>query len=207
MKTQAKRKTPREQRHEINRQKILDTARKILVSEGLAGLSMRTLADQILYSPSAIYNYYENKEAILQAIRDEGWQLMSFAQSKVSETLPPPEKLLASGKAYLAFAENYPEHYLLMFNTPDVQDESVSEISVDPRFSGLTKIIQDGVESGHFKLNSGFTPVSLAFQMWITSHGIAMLRLTTMRNQREEFDALVDQIMSSYIASFTISSG
>jgi AcrR family transcriptional regulator len=197
--------TPRERRHEINRQKILETARKILVSEGLKGLSMRALAEQIDYSPSAIYKYFDDKEDILQAIREDGWQhSIALSLSKVPANLPPPERLLASGKAYLDFAATYPEYYQLMFNSPDLPERGISDISRDPRFAGLIQVLQEGIASGHFKLPKGYTPVSMAFQLWISCHGIAMLRMTRLRDTQAEFDALADQIMRVFINNFTV---
>ncbi len=166
---------------------------------------MRALAEQIDYSPSALYKYFESKEEILQAIRDEGWQRMeALTQSKVSDTMSPPEKLLVSGKAYLDFAEAYPEHYLLMFDSPDNQDINISEINFNPRFSTAVKILEEGVTSGHFKLPPGFTPTSLGLQLWISLHGISMLRLTIMRNHRAEFDGMVEQMMRTQVANLTI---
>jgi AcrR family transcriptional regulator len=195
--------SPRSRRHDITKQKILDAARKILVTEGLAVLSMRALAEQIDYSPAAIYKYFENKEEILQAIREEGWALSRLSDPD-DESLTPPEKLLAGGMQYLAFADAYPEHYLLMFNSPDLDDDSLSDISTDPRFNGLVAVIEEGIATGHFKLPAGFTPVMLAFQLWISCHGIAMLRLTQMRNHRAEFDPLCDQIMKGFVNSITV---
>ncbi|MCJ7433161.1 MAG: TetR/AcrR family transcriptional regulator, partial [Anaerolineales bacterium] len=145
-----KTKTPREKRHDLTRQKILDMARKILVSQGLAGLSMRALAEQIDYSPAAIYKYFENKEEILQAIRDEGWALSRLSNPD-DESLTPPEKLMTGGRQYLAFADAYPEHYLLMFNSPDLDEGGVSGMSIDPRFTGLAAVVEEGVAKGYFK--------------------------------------------------------
>jgi len=196
-------KTPREKRHDLTRQKILDMARKILVTQGLAGLSMRALAEQIDYSPAAIYKYFENKGEILQAIREEGWALSRLSEPD-DESLTPPEKLLAGGRQYLAFADAYPEHYLLMFNSPDLDDGSISDIGTDPRFIGLVAIIEEGITTGYFRLPPGFTAILLAFQLWISCHGIAMLRLTQMRRHRAEFDPLCDQIMKGVVDSITI---
>lgn len=197
--------TPRQKRRDATRQKILDTARAILVEKGLAGLSMRALAEQIDYSPSAIYKYFESKEHILQAIRAEGWELSSvLTQRSVDPSLSPSERLIQAGLAYLQFAEQYPEHYRLMFDTSDLP-MSVQEIGMDPHFFGLAQMIEEGVQCGAFRLQEGYTPLSMAFQLWITFHGIAMLRLTLLKNYRAEFDPLIEQIMSAAIKNITVS--
>jgi AcrR family transcriptional regulator len=203
MVTKNTQKTPREKRHDLTRQKILDMARKILVTQGLAGLSMRALAEKIEYSPAAIYKYFENKEEILQAIRDEGWALSRLSNPD-KKGLTPPEKLLAGGRYYLAFADSYPEHYLLMFNSPDLDEGGVSGMSIDPRFTGLLTVIEEGIVNGYFKLPAGLSPVHMAYQLWISCHGIVMLRLTKMRQHRAEFDLLCDQIMKGFVDSITV---
>jgi AcrR family transcriptional regulator len=197
--------SPRQRRHDLTRQKILDSARQIIVEQGLQSLSMRTLAERIDYSPSAIYKYFEDKEDILVAIREEGWQLSAaMAQGVSMEGLTPPEKLLAGGKSYLAFAARYPEHYLLMFHSPDLPDGNVKDLQTDPRFTGLIGLLQEGIATGYFRLPEGYTPFAMAFQLWVTIHGIAMLRRTMMKADLAEFDAMVDGNMSAFIKSFTI---
>jgi AcrR family transcriptional regulator len=195
--------TPREKRHDITRQRILDTSRKIISAQGLEGFSIRNLAEQIDYSPSAIYKYFDSKEEILQAIRTEFWELSQRNQMDLSG-LTPPQKLITAGKNYLAFADKYPEHYKLVFNSPDLQTSGVTEIKNDPRFSGLIALVQEGVETGYFKLPDGYTSESMAVQLWISVHGIAMMRLTIMQAFRAEFDPLAEKIMEDFIRSFTV---
>jgi hypothetical protein len=91
-----------------------------------------------------------------------------------------------------------------MFDSSDIQDINVSEISIDPRFSAVVKILEEGVASGHFKLPPDFTPVLLGLQLWISLHGISMLRLTVMRNHRAEFDAMVEQMMRTQVANLAV---
>ncbi len=199
-------RSPRERRHDLTRQKILDAARKIILNQGLDGFSMRVLAEQIDYSPSAIYKYFDNKEEILQAIREESWAHTAAIEAQtLAGNLPLPQRLYAAGKAYLDYAEAYPEHYLLMFSVPDESMGDASAIGVDARFSGLATLIQEGVESGDLKLPPGYTPLMMAFQLWISVHGIAMLKLTLMRNAHAEFDTLCDQIIKAFIGSITVS--
>lgn len=195
--------TPREKRHDLIRQKILDTSRTLIASRGLDSFSMRQLAEQIDYSPSAIYKYFASKEDILQAIRAEFWQKASQQEPDLSH-LTPPQRLISSGHSYLAFAEAYPEHYLLVFNSPALQPGGLDDMIQDPRFSGLIAIVRGGVEEGYFKLPEGYTPESMAIHLWVSVHGIVMLRFTIMKEHREEFSRLAEKIMIDFINSFTV---
>lgn len=195
--------TPREKRYDQTRQKILDASRKIIIAQGLDNFSMRVLAEQIDYSPSAIYKYFNSKEDILNAIREEFWQMTRQNQQNFDH-LPVPERLLAAGMNYIEFAEAYPEHYLLVFNSSAEPLGGVEEMSHDARFSGLIHLVAEGVAQGCFRLPPGYTPESMAFHLWVSVHGMVMMRLTLMRAYRTEFDPLCTKIMSDFIKSFTV---
>lgn len=198
--------TPRERRHEITKQRILDTARAILAADGLDGLSMRGLAQQIDYTPSAIYKYFASKEEILQAIRQEGFARGAVMQAEaIQPGMTPPEMLLAAGRAYLRFAELYPEHYQLMFNSPDLPPESIQAMLSTPDFNGLPQAIAAGVDQGYLHLPPGYTPELLAVQAWVMVHGIAMIKMNMMQAVQEDFGTLCDQMLQAFIASFTVS--
>jgi AcrR family transcriptional regulator len=168
-------------------------------------MSMRGLAEQIDYTPSAIYKYFKSKEDILQAIREEGFALSARMHAEAaSQPQPAPEKLLAAGRAYLRFAETYPQHYLLMFNSPELPPGGVEAVANDPNFSGVPQIVREGVEQDYFRLPPGYTPEMMAFQCWITVHGMAMLKLGIMHGAREEFGAFCNQLLDAIVASFTV---
>src|ERR1700688_1080714 len=55
---------------------ILDAARTLFLAEGYANVSMRKIAEQIEYSPGAIYSYFPGKEDIFFALAEEGLQFL-----------------------------------------------------------------------------------------------------------------------------------
>ncbi len=196
---------PSTRRHDLTKQKILETARKLLLTQGMDGLSMRALADAVDYSPAAIYKYFENKEAILQAIRDEGWNLAAgLNPDEDLENLPVIEQLFRSGQWYLHFAETYPEHYLLMFNSPEAGPGGIEQLNADPHFGGLPARIQKGIERGEMRLPEGMTPLMLATLLWTSAHGIAMLKLTVMRDAAREFGGFSEQAMKAFLESLAV---
>lgn len=201
-------KTPSERRHIRNKKAIVDAARKIIVKHGIESLSMRTLAEKVDYTPSALYKYFSSKEEILDAIRVEGFELLqSIFLHRGSNDLPPPQKLYQSAIAYLEFVDSYPEHYLLMFSTPyksPGKPSSINQISEHPVFKPLIQMFREGVASGHFKLPEGYTPTMIAFQAWITLHGIAILKLTNLRDPGSGIDDLGKRIIKAQISNFSV---
>lgn len=101
---------------EETRNNILDAACKIVKEEGWQGLSLRKIADAIEYTAPIIYEYFANKEAILQELTKQGYlvlnkDLISAKQSKDN----PTEQLEAMWLAYWNFAFENKEMYQLMF--------------------------------------------------------------------------------------------
>src|SRR3954470_694397 len=57
---------------ETVRRNILAAARSLFLADGYAHVSMRKIAEQIEYSPGAIYSYFASKEDIFFALAEEG---------------------------------------------------------------------------------------------------------------------------------------
>ena len=56
-------KERREREKSETRDKILDAARELFVTEGYEGVSMRKVAQKIEYSPTAIYVHFPDKSS------------------------------------------------------------------------------------------------------------------------------------------------
>jgi AcrR family transcriptional regulator len=101
---------------ETIRTAILTTAWELVKAEGWQSLSIRKIADAIEYSVPVIYDHFENKEAILFEIGNEGFRLLSkkieAAKDKHND---PVEQLRAMADAYWNFALKNKEYYQLMY--------------------------------------------------------------------------------------------
>lgn len=73
------------------------------------------MAERIEYSQPTIYEYFENKEAILLALLRYGYeQLVTVVQVAFTSTDDPEARLLAMSEAYWDFAFRSPELYQVM---------------------------------------------------------------------------------------------
>lgn len=101
---------------EDNRNNILIAALQIVKEEGWQALSMRKIADIIEYTAPMIYEYFENKEAILNELAIQGFRLLakkvSLAKSKETDLEKQLESMWFS---YWDFAFEERELYQLMF--------------------------------------------------------------------------------------------
>lgn len=198
--------TPRARRQLATRQRIIETARKMILDVGIEGLSMRALADATDYSPSALYKYFASKDAILDAVRQEAIAvLQAHSAQQPDQPATIPAQFYQSALQYLAFADNYPDYYQLIFNSEAVIPRNVDTLtSEDSNLAALVTFLQAGVDAGVFVLPEGYTVLLLAMQCWMTIHGISMMKLTMMGHDNPAFDALCRQMIRAQINTFTV---
>ncbi|MEI9810707.1 MAG: TetR/AcrR family transcriptional regulator [Bacteroidota bacterium] len=95
---------------------ILGASLEIVKEEGWPALSMRKIADKIEYTAPIIYEYFNNKDAILQELTRMGYvklaKQMEEANSKFTD---PAEQLEAMWMAYWNFAFAERELYQVMY--------------------------------------------------------------------------------------------
>ncbi len=101
---------------EETRANILKAARQIVKEEGWQGLSMRKIADRIEYTAPIIYEYFANKEAILQELTSKGFLILAKdLETAKAESDDPSVQLEGMWLAYWNFALKNKEMYQLMY--------------------------------------------------------------------------------------------
>jgi AcrR family transcriptional regulator len=196
--------SPKSRRFEKSRQGIISAAREIIRTEGVDSLSMRLLAEKVDYSPSALYKYFNNKEEIIEALRQEGWnQMEAIFRSRIKPDDSSPQRLIEAGLAYLELADRHPELYQLMFNSDVNPIPNMKSVEEDPNFSIIPDIIRKGVENGEFKLRAGMTVLEFGYLAWFAMHGICMLKVTMCRDCLDEFDPQAREIIKKFVMSYT----
>lgn len=128
---------------EETRANILTAAREIVKEEGWQGLSMRKIADKIEYTAPIIYEYFSNKEAILQELTCKGFIiLIRGLEAAQQHSEDPAEQLEAMWMAYWHFARDNKEMYQLMYGvemTCCAQRNTVT----DAPYMMITKVIAE----------------------------------------------------------------
>jgi AcrR family transcriptional regulator len=101
---------------EDTRMSILKAALHIAKEEGWEALSMRKIADAIEYTAPIIYEYFENKDALMYELTRVGYQYLNTRLEEARDQNDTPEKQLeAMWVAYWNFAFLKKELYQLMF--------------------------------------------------------------------------------------------
>jgi AcrR family transcriptional regulator len=110
-------KTQLREQHQANtRTAILDAARELFAQEGVAGVSMRRLAEKIGYTPRTIYLYFADKDDLLsELIEEEVGCLADSLESASAQQRSPKQRLEAVALAYVAFGIEHPHAYEAIF--------------------------------------------------------------------------------------------
>lgn len=197
---------PRERRHARTRQAILDAALEIIEEQGPEKLSMRMLAERIEYSPAGLYEYYRSKDEILAASCDEGSALLKAYLTRVPADLPSVERVVRTGVAYLKFAKEHRELYLLLFGGMYQGNAFKQEADRDASYQQLKDVIAAGIAAGDFYPREGFGLDEMAYYCWTIAHGMAMLRMTVLRHEDSEIDDLNQRMLAKAAVSLMVRS-
>jgi AcrR family transcriptional regulator len=191
-------KTPRKRRQQQTKYAILEAARRIIREQGASQLSMRAIAEAIDYSPAGLYEYFGSKEEIIHAVCRQGHGFLHQALLSVDAALPPSDRVVALGQAYIRFALENPESYLLMFTLAGSSADPVEMVGEESAYTVLVGAIQQGLESGVFTARPAFGQQEMAYAAWALVHGIAMLRLTHLRNFPADFAAADEEALAAF---------
>jgi AcrR family transcriptional regulator len=174
----------REREKQEIREKILDAARKLFVSEGYEGVSMRKVAEAIEYSPTAIYLHFANKEELFMELCHADYQRLAVSFASLAEIADPIERLKKLGYVYIGFGLKNPNHYRMMFMTPHpmpaVTDGELDELGKgnpeEDAYEFLRQTVTEAMKAGAFR--EDLTDPDIVTQtVWAGSHGVISLQI------------------------------
>lgn len=170
------------------RSRILDIARRIISEEGVPGLSIRKITNEMDYSAGIIYHYFENKEEIVSCVLKEGYLRILRSIKPPEPGLAPDELIRVTIQNYIESTLKWPNEYkeIMLDSSPQVLhftsvlSEGISEAR--PALMVMIQILKDGVESGLF------APCDLELTtqaIWSAVHGL-LIRLTVEKDVTTE---------------------
>ena len=191
-------KERREREKSETRDKILDAARELFVTEGYEGVSMRKVAEKIEYSPTAIYVHFADKNELFHELCREDFARLQEVMRSAEMPTDPVERLQQIGRNYIEFGMRYPHHYVFMFMTPHPEnepDEEDREIMGNPEmdaYAFLKWAVQEAINSG--RLREEFQDAELISQtLWASVHGVISLNIAKSKDPWVEWRPLRDR--------------
>ncbi len=175
------------------RSDILDQARHLLVTDGYGDLSMRKIAGAVGCSATSIYLHFENKDALVHALIDDGFELLNSSLHAAAEAhTDAARRLEALAHAYVTFGTGNPEYYEVMFQLhPERMARYPAEAYRRARrnLELLEEAIVDGAASGTLGAPA---PAVAAHVLWASMHGVVSLLLAERLDVRIDRDVLID---------------
>jgi len=186
------------------RAEILAAATRIFLEEGVAHATMRRIAAAVGVSPTALYVYFPDKDAILTAIA-EAWFAEFLAALEASQRSEESveARFRAGLRAYITFGLSRPDSYRLIFlSRPAGRDaalpcESIAE--ADHSFAILQRGVESMIAAGHFRLGAA---EAIAETIWAALHGLTILLLDQCDHLTTSGDVMTETMLGMIITGF-----
>jgi AcrR family transcriptional regulator len=159
--------------HGALREALIEGARRLLIDNGVVDFSLSELARRVGVSPAATYRHFANRDALLSAVAERGYEELLQALEEVSRSVEDSRNLIHHlGLCYMTFAIDHPEMFALMFSDRyHIGAGSVRDAAFQPLLDGVAEAQRTGV------LPAGIPVPVVARTMWAVVHGMTVLHL------------------------------
>lgn len=167
---------PKKYRRGDLRSRLLSAASEILSEKGTKKLTLRSLSRKVGVSRTAPYRHFENKDALLLAIAEEGFNELTIQYRNINhdKSLDAFSRLRNIGLAYIEFAIHRPGAFRLMFGQDIIQHQRSEKLRSDARETFNAYLIAVKAMQEDKNLTSLDDSV-LANYFWSIVHGLAIL--------------------------------
>lgn len=122
---------------------LLSQAEKIVETDGFSKLSIRKLAKQAGYTEGSIYNYFENKQALVRALMARGFmQLMEGVMVPIYDDLSIEKQLKQMFSRYALNSCQFQTYYTAVMLSDDPEIKQRTNIFDETPSIGLKHLIQ-----------------------------------------------------------------
>lgn len=188
--------TSRKQKEVSDReQRLMDVARRMLIEQGYAGLTMDRLAEATEYSKGTVYQHFSTKEDLVAALAVQSCrQRLALFERAARFDGSPRERLTAMLVADELFARIHPHHFrsemvIRMANLDDRASEARRDALGDMEGQCLdivTGIVRDAIARGELALEPPQRPEGISFALVSLAIGTQIVLLN--------FDSLVGRL-------------
>jgi AcrR family transcriptional regulator len=165
--------------------RAVEVATRLFVERGVDNVTLAEIAAEVGCRAPALYRYFQNKEALLLAVHNDGFRRMYSYKLDAAEAAGASafERLRLGGLTYVRFAMEHPQLYELMFlDRAPHRHLRALKAAHDPAGEDyalrsqqfLSASIRACQEEGYL---CGLDPDIAAFTFWSVVHGAASLAL------------------------------
>ena len=186
-----------DKREEIE-SRIKETALALFGSLGYRNVPLRAIAKEMGLSAPALYRYFDNKNALLGALRADGFRYLKKTLAEVRKTaVSPIEAVSEAMKAYLEFAITQSALYSLMYelDQESIEESSLAYASRKSAFSEAEGMARDILKMAKTTGDAN----QMAHLFWISAHGLAALAVANQLDLGMDFEQLVDPVTTTIL--------
>lgn len=181
------------------RELILTSARDIIEKDGLAGLSARTIARRIGYSPGTLYNVFDNIDELVLHVEARLLKDLDDALTSIPRNGDPQAHLREIAQVYLTFTQQRPRLWNLLFEHHLPASFTVPEwyrLHLDRLLSVVESAISDVTPHVGEDVTRRAARV-----LWAGVHGITSLATADKLSSisKEHASVLIDDLVSHYV--------
>jgi AcrR family transcriptional regulator len=182
-------------------------AKRLLEETGAEGLSLRKLAERVGVSPPALYHHFRDKNALLCAIAEQGFESLERDVTGVTDGHEgsPEERLRIFVRAYMRFALRSPETYDLMFGRtiwkngePTAPLREIAHAAFRRYAARVIAIAQEA------RLAEEGAGLRLAQASWAMLHGLCRLHIDGVYVDASDLDAMGEEAVRLVLARLRV---
>jgi AcrR family transcriptional regulator len=181
---------------QINPDRILDKARKMVEADNANQLSLHGLAEALGVKAPSLYRYYPSKTDLLRALNLQTvQQLTASMREAASGGSDARMKLLSMSRAWRTFAHTHPMAYTLAFTNPNPElrpDDQLLEALAIP----IQKVMEGITGEGH--------SLAALRGLWALLHGFMVLELTGQFRRGGDLEAVFVQSVEAFLNGWVI---
>ncbi|MEA3263360.1 MAG: TetR family transcriptional regulator [Pseudomonadota bacterium] len=189
---------------EAGREQLLDIATAMIEERGNAALTMTELAALAGMSPANLYRYFENKEAVIEAIAGRWFApKVAIMEEVVASELPPRRKMYEFYARRFTLIRSMWERDPVLFQTYcDVGEEHFEVVRsyVDLGDHYLGEIVAEAMSEGHFAGLEIDDAISLINQMVAPYVNIGLMAMVMPKLSEAKLARIVDAIFDGLSA-------
>jgi AcrR family transcriptional regulator len=176
---------------------LLEAAADLLDAEGPDALSVRRIAAAAGVAPMGVYNHFESKFGIVDALFMQGFARLSEALDTAGQGNDPYEALRECGRRYRALALAHPMVYQIMFlrAVPGFEPSERAIECAGDAFSKLVAAVERAIAA---RVIVESPPFETARMIWASIHGWMALELMGIGDPTDQ-EAGFDRVCSTML--------
>jgi AcrR family transcriptional regulator len=185
------------------RETLIEASAHIIKIQGIEGLSLRKLADQVGVSRAAPYHHFKDKNALLAAVAEQGFESLGrLLQNVIDQDIPLLDRLKQAIKGYLEFAVEHPTQYDLMFGRKLWKSDQFDDFQRQAKdcFRLYVQLFEQLINQGF--LNKNEDALRLSQLLWATLHGLAKLTEEGLFSVANSIDDITEYALARFEHSF-----